>query len=380
MSLKHLFLLAGEFTPFTGGIARAAGQLAKAFAQHGVAVTVIAPHYPNNDPAFDRHQPYRLIRLPLIRLRYLRMIPMTPFIVTIAAKTRPDWVVAMRATREGVPSVAIKRVLGIPFVTFAHALEFLRFAPDSLAWRVCRWIYDQAEGIAAISSVTKAALLQRGLSPSKVRVVYLGVDKEMLANGKDFSDGDRTKLNGHRILLTVGRLVPRKGIDKVIEALPLVLQHHPDVRYVIVGDGPDRQRLERLAQEVGVADWVIFTGRVPDVRPYLRACDIFVMPTREERRGDIEGFGLVYLEAAAMGKPIVASPAGGAIDAVVAEQTGLFVNPLDLAEIASAVCRLLDSPDLARQMGEAGRQRVLREFSWERTVEQLLTMMDEARR
>lgn len=379
MNLKGLLLLAGEFPPFTGGIARTAAQLAKAFAQHGVAVTVIAPHYLGNDPAFDRSQPYRLLRLPFLRFPYLRMIPMTPFIVAMAAKTDPDWVIAMRATREGIPAAVIKKVLRVPFVTFAHAWEFLRFAPHSLAWRVCRFIYDQAEGIAAISSATKAALVERGLSPSKVFVVYLGVDMEMMANGKDFSDADRMKLNGHRILLTVGRLVPRKGVDKVLEALPLVLKQHPEVRYVIVGDGPDRQRLQRLAQEIGVADCVIFTGRVPDVKPYLRACDIFVLPTREERRGDIEGFGLVYLEAAAMGKPVVASPVGGAAEAVVAEQTGLFVNPFDPQEIASAVCRLLNSPELARQMGEAGRQRVLQEFTWERTALRLLTMMGEAK-
>jgi phosphatidylinositol alpha-1,6-mannosyltransferase len=134
-----------------------------------------------------------------------------------------------------------------------------------------------------------------------------------------------------------------------------------------------------LAYQVGVADHVVFTGRVPDVRPYLRACDIFVMPTREERQGDIEGFGLVYLEAALMGKPVIASPVGGAVDAIVNEKTGLFVNPIDPREIASAVCRLLDSPEFARQMGEAGRQRVLREFTWEHTVKRLLALMSEAK-
>jgi len=376
MMPTRLLLLAGEFPPFTGGIAHAAAQLATALSQNGIAVTVIAPRYPDRDSAFNYRQPYRLIRLPLMRLRYLRMTPMIPIIIAVAMKDCPDWVVAMRATREGIPALVIKKALGVPFITFAHALEFLRFAPNSLAWRICRWIYDQADGIAAISSSTKAALLQRGLSPSKVQIVHWGVDTA--TNQLTSPDSDRA-LDGISTLLTVGRLVPRKGVDKVIESLPFVLKRHPNVRYYVVGDGPDRQRLQQLAYQVGVADHVVFTGRVPDVRPYLRSCNIFVMPTREERQGDIEGFGLVYLEAAIMGKPVIASPVGGAVDAVVNEKTGLFVNPLDPQEIASAVCRLLDSPELARQMGEAGRQRVLREFTWEHTVKRLLALMSEAR-
>lgn len=99
------------------------------------------------------------------------------------------------------------------------------------------------------------------------------------------------------------------------------------------------------------------------------------MPTRKERRGDMEGFGLVYLEAAACGKPVVASAVGGAADAVVPDETGLIVNPHEPQSIAAALCQLLREPQLAKRLGEAGRQRVLREFTWDRTVEQLMALM-----
>ncbi|GBC98049.1 GDP-mannose-dependent alpha-(1-6)-phosphatidylinositol monomannoside mannosyltransferase [bacterium HR17] len=378
---KRLLLLAGEFPPFAGGIATAAAHLAKVLVRHGWAVTVIAPRYGQDDRTVDAGQPYRTVRLPLMRLRFLRMVPMTPVIVTLAARWRPDWVIAMRVTREGFPAVAIKQVLGVPFIVFAHALEFLRFEPRSVAWRVCRWVYERADGVAAISSASRAELLQRGLAPEKVHIVHLGVSETVL-NGQttDLPLSGNGKHNGHRVLLTVGRLVPRKGVDKVIEALPLVLREHPDVCYWVVGDGPDRQRLEELAQRLGVADRVAFTGRVPDVRPFLHACEVFVMPTREERRGDVEGFGLVYLEAAACGKPVVASAVGGAVDAVVPDETGLVVNPHDPRAIASALCRLLRDPEFAKRLGEAGRQRVLCEFTWDRTAERLTAIMQPATR
>jgi len=161
MMPTRLLLLAGEFPPFTGGIAHAAAQLATALSQHGIAVTVIAPRYPDRDSAFNYRQPYRLIRLPLMRLRYLRMTPMIPIIIAVAMKDCPDWVVAMRATREGIPALVIKKALGVPFITFAHALEFFTVCSEfislaylSLDLRPSRW--DRCHQLVNQGSVTAA--------------------------------------------------------------------------------------------------------------------------------------------------------------------------------------------------------------------------------
>ncbi len=372
--LNKVLLLAGEFPPFAGGIAVAAENLARSLAQKGISVAVIAPRY-RGQKAIDIQLPYRLIRLPFLRFRYVRMLPMTPVLLAIAAKERPDWVIAMRATREGLPAVGIKKLFGVPFLVFAHALEFLRFDPQSLGWRVCRWVYEQAAQVAAISSATRLALLQRGISPEKVQVVPLGVGEEVFDSLSPLSRWNGHSFEGRRILLTVGRLVPRKGVDKVIEALPTVIRRHPEVLYVVVGDGPYKGALQRLAKQLGVADHVLFVGRVPDVRPFYHSCSLFVMPARQEGRGDMEGLGLVYLEAAACGKPVIASFVGGAVDTVVPEVTGLLVDPTDSKAIAAAILRLLDDPHLAQRLGEAGRQRVLREFTWEQTAGKILALM-----
>lgn len=373
---QRLVILAGEFPPFAGGIANAAAQLAKTLTALNFPVTVIAPHYGDKDREFDRRQPYRIIRLPLLRLRYVRMLPMTPVILTLVAKEKPDWVIAMRVTREGLPAVAVKGLFKIPFIVFAHALEFLRFSSHSLGWKVCCWVYSKSDWVAAISSATRFELVKRGVEAEKVRVIHLGISEETFEHVPPIREWNGSSFNGRRILLTVGRLVPRKGVDKVLEALPTVIARHPEVLYVVVGDGKYREDLRRLTETLGISDHVLFTGKVPDVRPFYHACDIFVMPARQEGKGDVEGLGLVFLEAAACGKPVIAGAVGGAVDAVVHEVTGLFVDPTNPKEIADAILRLLDDPKLAQRMGEAGRQRVMSEFRWELTAKKLISLMD----
>lgn len=373
---QRLVILAGEFPPFAGGIANAAAQLAKTLTVQNFPVTIIAPRYCDKDREFDRYQPYQVIRLPLLRLRYVRMLPMTPVILTLVAKKKPDWLIAMRVTREGLPAVVAKGLFKIPFIVFAHALEFLRFSPNSLGWKVCRWVYSKSDWVVAISSATRFELVKRDVEAEKVRVIHLGISEETFEFVPPMREWNGLSFNGRRILLTVGRLVPRKGVDKVLEALPTVIARHPEVLYVIVGDGKYREDLRRLTETLGISDHVLFTGKVPDVRPFYRACDIFVMPARQEGKGDVEGLGLVFLEAAACGKPVIAGAAGGAVDTVVHEVTGLFVDPTNPKEIADAILRLLDNPKLAQQMGEAGRQRVMSEFRWELTAKKLLSLMD----
>jgi phosphatidylinositol alpha-1,6-mannosyltransferase len=179
-------------------------------------------------------------------------------------------------------------------------------------------------------------------------------------------------------MVSLCRLVPRKGIDTVLEALPAIFKAVPEVQYIVAGDGPDRTRLERLAERLGVTPLVRFLGLVPDdqVAPLLHMADVFVMPAREERP-DVEGFGLVFLEANACGTPVIGSTSGGIPDAVVDGETGLLVPPLAPGPLADAAIRLLNDADLRGRLGRAGRERVLREGTWERVVAQLSASMSE---
>lgn len=176
------------------------------------------------------------------------------------------------------------------------------------------------------------------------------------------------------VLLTVARLVPRKGIDTVLQALSILCQAFPDLEYRVVGQGPDRKRLEALARQYEVDQNVRFLGQVPAAKlpDTYRSAHVFVMPTRHEPgAASIEGFGIVYLEASASGLPVVAAPSGGAAEAVRDGETGLLIPPDDPLALADALGRLLRDAELRRRLGQAGRRWVETEMNWDRAAQQL---------
>jgi phosphatidylinositol alpha-1,6-mannosyltransferase len=169
-------------------------------------------------------------------------------------------------------------------------------------------------------------------------------------------------------LLTVARLVPRKGVDTVIRAL----RHLPDkVDYRVVGNGPDAPRLRQLAQAEGVAERVHFLGRLDDAAlgDEYRRCTAFVLPARRTLDGELEGYGLVYFEAAAWGRPVIAGRSGGEIDAVEDGRTGLLVDGTSVDAVAVAIAGLLHDRDRLRELGAAGRRRVETSHNWTRAAQ-----------
>jgi phosphatidylinositol alpha-1,6-mannosyltransferase len=181
------------------------------------------------------------------------------------------------------------------------------------------------------------------------------------------------------VLLSVGRLIPRKGMDLVLEALPKVLKQCPDMIYKIVGDGPDRSRLEQLSLELGVDEAVDFLGYAEngDLPSIYQSADIFVLPSREMKdESSIEGFGIVYLEASACGLPVIAGRSGGAVEAVIEGETGILVDPYDSEILGEAIIYLIDDPDRRARMGMAGREWVVREMNWVRAASEIYKLLE----
>jgi len=253
---------------------------------------------------------------------------------------------------------AAQRARHAPLVSTFYGVE-LRWVQGSLRalkWLV-RWAARRSDRVVAISSYTAAELRELVDVPVDV-IPYTAALPAPESRPSPRAGGVPT-------VLFVGRLVERKGVAHLIEAVARLRER--SLRLVVVGDGPERPRLETLARSRGALDRVEFRGKVSDAelrRAYGNA-DVFVLPSVLDARGDTEGLGVVLLEAMNYAVPVIASRIGGIVDIVADGETGLLVPPGEETALASALDRVLSDPDLARRLGEAGRRRLHERFSWE---------------
>jgi glycosyltransferase involved in cell wall biosynthesis len=257
------------------------------------------------------------------------------------------------AARRGRPAPMVTTFYGIELRWVQSRLPFLR-------WMV-RWAARSSRQAVAISTYT-ARELQK----------FVDVPVEVIPYTAELPPPETSSRagTGERSILFVGRLIERKGVAHLVRALGAV-RHAVPARLVIVGDGPERANLERLASDTGVATHVDFRGRVSDaeLRQAYASADVFVLPSVLDQRRDTEGLGVVLLEAMNYGVPVVASDIGGITDIVQHERTGLLVPPGDERALADALTRLLGDSALARSLGEGGTRLLRDSFSWDRIVE-----------
>jgi phosphatidylinositol alpha-1,6-mannosyltransferase len=288
----------------------------------------------------------------------------------LAFRHRFDAVHAGRVLPEGVVALAAARARGLPCVIYAHGEEITTWT-QPLKSRAMRATYRLADRVIANSEFTRGELLRIGVPARRITLIHPGVDTGRFRPGLPCEDLRQTigLMAGQKLVLSVGRLSRRKGFDTVIRSLPLLRAQGMDVRYAVIGVGEDRDYLLALAREIGVAESVHLLGHVgPDDLPrWYNACDVFVMANREIN-GDNEGFGIVFLEAAACGKPVIAGQAGGTGAAVEDGVTGLRVDGNALDEVTEAIATILRNPGTARSMGERASGRASRQFSWESVV------------
>ena len=224
----------------------------------------------------------------------------------------------------------------------------------------------------ANSRNTARMIEELGVPASRIHVVYPGVDVQRFRPEVDGSAlRARYAPAGGVVLLSVGRLQRRKGHDLAIEAMAKLDQALP-ITYLIAGDGAERARLEGLTAQLGQQHRVRFLGEVPaeDLPRYYAACDIFVLPNRDTDN-DVEGFGIVFLEAAATGRPSIGGRSGGVPEAVADQVTGFLVGGTDPDELATTIRKLAESEDLRHAMGAAGRARACQDFTWDSAAAQV---------
>ena len=267
--------------------------------------------------------------------------------------------------------VPLVRKYDIRLVCVVHGLEITR----KMAQSKKKWLtktLNSCHLVIAVSGFTKKRLLDMyPVSPEKVVVFPNGVDMMLFRPGVDTTSlRSRLNLKDHKVVLTLARVIERKGHDHVIQAMPKVMQNIPDLKYVIAGSWEESyyKRLKSLVQSLRLEDSVFFTGYVtPDeVVQFYNLCDVYIMPSRElVDRGDTEGFGITYLEANACEKPVIGGRSGGVSDAVIDGATGFLVNPDDVEEIADKLIILLSDPVLSKRFGKQGRERIRDFYTWD---------------
>ena len=375
MDVPRTLLVTNDYPPQVGGIQRTLEALVRRLPPDRVAV--LCPNAEGGH-AFDRAAPYAVYRQPE---RFLWPLPDVRRRLHQAVRSFGAEVVLFGAVYPLAllgPSLA---ETGTPYLAAAHGFEYwLSIAPGTHA--LVRRATSRAARVPVMCSAFIARVVRTAVPDDvPVSVMYPGVDLDTFR--PDLSYEDLTDLHGvadRPLIVCVSRLVARKGQDVLIRAMPRIRRDVTDASLLIVGDGPDRDRLERLAADAPNGS-VVFAGQVSedDLPRYYRAGNVFAMPCRSRLGGlEVEGWGNVFLEAAACARPVVVGDSGGARESLAPGETGLLVKGSDVAEVAGAVGSLLADPDRADAMGRAGRERVERSFGWARAAEQLAGWLREA--
>jgi len=268
----------------------------------------------------------------------------------------------------GFVGLFLKKIRRLPYILYVHGADLLEFKNKFLSGKALRKILFNADKVIVNSKFTKTKVMETGVKPEIIKVINPGVsleDFEIEIDTEKFKK--ELNLEEKKIILTVSRLVERKGHDMVLSAMPKIIKEIPNVHYLILGEGPNKAKLKKMTEEMGVDNYVTFLGFIPDseVPLYYAICDVLVMISREiKEKGDVEGFGIVYLEANAMKKPVVAGKSGGVEDAVENGVNGLLVDPEDVDQIGRAIIRILKDDGLRNELGEKAYQRVKEKFDW----------------
>jgi phosphatidylinositol alpha-1,6-mannosyltransferase len=316
--------------------------------------------------------------LAFAKPKYLQAVGWAAAVAEIMVRERPQ-AVQLATLYEGYLGLWMRKWMRTPYVVYAHGNEVLDAMQSD--WDGPRRAIRSADCVLANSRFTADLLKQAGVESERIEIVHPGCDVTRFQPASVSDDLRKAILGRHahdKIILTVGRLVARKGHDVMIRALPRILKDIPDACYLIVGSGPAKPMLEELTFSMGVHGNVIFLENVGDAElPSIYGmCDVFVMPSRADLKAcDVEGFGIVYLEANACGKPVIAGKSGGIADAVVDGETGLLVPPDSPETLADSICRMLTHKEYAERLGQQGRERAIREFSWNAVADRVDRIM-----
>jgi glycosyltransferase involved in cell wall biosynthesis len=271
------------------------------------------------------------------------------------------------------------KIIKTPFVATAHGIDV---CPKNLfEGLIIRFYLLFPKKIMVVSRFTYR-LAAKYVNRKKLVVINNGVDMAKLSVKENIRElREKYGVGDKKVLLSVGGLVERKGIHTIIKSLDEVIKRFPNLIYFVIGKGPEKKKLKNLAKSLKVDKYIKFLGFVnnKEIAKYFALCDIFILMSKtiKEKKG-IEGFGIAYIEAGALGKPVIGGKAGGTSDAIEDGKTGFLVEPEDYKELSKKIILLLKNKKLRNKMGSAGKERVLKRFLWKHNVKKTLKVYKEA--
>jgi phosphatidyl-myo-inositol dimannoside synthase len=378
--VSRVLLVTNDFPPRPGGIQSYLGEFVGRLVDAGShSVTVYAPQWKGAD-AFDaaaraagycvvRHPGTLMLPGPAVDARMRRLIADHGIDTVWFGAAAPLALLAQRARQAGATRVLAS--------THGHEVGWSMLP---VARSVLRHIGDGTDVVTFVSRYTRSRFAPAFGPAASLEYLPPGVDTDRFQPDPAGRAGlrERYRLGERPTVVCVSRLVPRKGQDMLIRAWPSIRRRVDGAALVIVGGGPYREELRKLAQDCGVVDHVTFTGGVPaaELPGHYALADVFAMPCRTRGAGmDVEGLGIVFLEASATGVPVIAGQSGGAPEAVQHNKTGLVVDGRSVNPVADAVIELLTDRDRAAAMGAAGRRWVTTQWRWDTLAARLADLL-----
>lgn len=363
--MTRILLVTNDFPPRRGGIQSYLEQLVVRLAGSD-ELTVYAPQW-KGAPEYDARAPFEVVRHPGtlmlpepgVDARMRRLIRDRDINTVWFGAAAPLALLAPRAREAGA-----RRIMAS---THGHEVGWSMLP---VARSALRRIGEGSDVVTFVSRYTRGRFAAAFGPAAGLEHLPSGVDTERFRPDAAAREELRARyrLGGRPTVVCVSRLVPRKGQDMLIRALPVLRERVPGAALVIVGGGPDRNRLHGLAADAGVTDHVVFTDGVPadELPAHYAMADVFAMPCRTRGAGlDVEGLGIVFLEASATGIPVVAGDSGGAPETVLEGQTGHVIDGRDAEQLVDTLSLLLAHPDRAAKMGRRGREWVTEQWRWD---------------
>jgi phosphatidyl-myo-inositol dimannoside synthase len=370
---KVVFVI-DNFLPEVGGIQTILYNICNNFASDEIFV-LTQPC--KDDKKFDLEQKFKIIRKKFYlktKNKYLFFLPLIWQILLLKLKYNIKYLHFANVLPSGRLGIFFKNKLKIDYCLYVFAMEVVApLKKDKIAKKYLQNILNEAAQIFTISIFSKNIILKFGINTDKVVLINLGVDtSHFYPMSKDKKLVEKYQLDNKKVILIVGRLVKRKGFDKLIFAMPLILKEVPEAVCLIVGDGEEKSCLLNMVKTLKLEQSVLLVGSVDysKINLYFNLADVFVMPSRElQEQGDMEGYGMVFIEANACKKSVIGGRSGGVSDAVIDGYNGLLVDPEDEQDIAKVISNILINTEMREKLAENGYKRVIQELTWQKCVE-----------